>query len=63
MNPPSPAPPSLSFNPTASFPFKVVGCSILALLGVYYLARGKQNGEAGSMVIGAALIIVSFLIF
>jgi hypothetical protein len=53
----------LPFRPTLGFPFKVMGSSVLALLGVYYLARGKRDGEAGSMILGGALIVASFLVF
>lgn len=48
---------------TQSIIFKVAMCIGLICMGIYYLMKGKRDGEVGSMVFGAILVIASFFLF
>lgn len=75
MSAPAPAPSPLSsipesttittavFKLTEGLPYKIIGSCVFGILGTYYLALGRKNGDAGQMVKGAVLILLSFFLF
>jgi hypothetical protein len=48
---------------TPAFVVKNVVSLVLSLLGMYYLALGKKEGDGGKMVKGAAMLLASLFIF
>jgi hypothetical protein len=51
------------FKFTEGLPYKLVGSTIFGLLGMYYLALGKREGDAKRMVLGGLLILLSSVVF
>jgi hypothetical protein len=37
--------------------------AVVGVLGMYYLAAGKKQGDFGKMVLGAGLTLASFFLF
>ncbi|MDE1976589.1 MAG: hypothetical protein KGI84_04955 [Elusimicrobia bacterium] len=60
---PSTAGSPLGFHVTTGLILKSGISLMLSVVGFYFLAYGKKNQEPEKMLWGAALILVSFLIF
>jgi hypothetical protein len=52
-----------TFSASASSAWKFGASSIVGLLGMFYLAAGKKQGDFGKMVLGAGLTLASFFLF
>lgn len=48
---------------TSSTVWKFGVSSVVGLLGMFYLAAGKKQGDFGKMVLGAGLTLASFFLF
>ena len=48
---------------SASSYWKFGVSAIVGLLGMYYLAAGKKQGDFGKMLLGAGLTLASFFLF
>ena len=52
-----------TFSAGSSSVWKFGVSSIVGLLGMFYLAAGKKQGDFGKMVLGAGLTLASFFLF
>ena len=52
-----------TFSASSSSVWKFGVSSIVGLLGMFYLAAGKKQGDFGKMVLGAGLTLASFFLF